>query len=192
MARHMTFENTAGLRKGQALALQVGSDRSTAYRCSIKAVFQSCNILARKPLYGMLLPPKVEQTPIKTLVSPSRTAGERSVRSFASKEVNPDLPQKVMETILLDSVHVVFLRRFDLSFRLVAVVGEFRIENILLWRIYELWAWSRNCETSEWPGYRVITTVEEANKFIIAVFISENLWLPSTGVAFQAGLIGGM
>eukprot|EP01018_Ginkgo_biloba_P040922 Gb_38211 [translate_table: standard] len=74
----MTFENTAGLRKGQAAAL-VGSDRSTAYRCSIKgyqdtlyahpqrqfyycdiygtidfifgnsaAVFQSCNILARK------------------------------------------------------------------------------------------------------------------------------------------------
>eukprot|EP01018_Ginkgo_biloba_P011015 Gb_40543 [translate_table: standard] len=32
----MTFENISGLRKGQASALKVGSDRSTSYRCSIK------------------------------------------------------------------------------------------------------------------------------------------------------------
>ncbi|XP_042036915.1 probable pectinesterase/pectinesterase inhibitor 34 [Salvia splendens] len=39
-----------------------------------------------------------------------------------------------------------------------------------------------------WPGYRVITAVEEANKFTVAQFIYGSSWLPSTGVAFSAGL----
>uniref|UniRef100_A0A7N0U3V5 Pectinesterase n=1 Tax=Kalanchoe fedtschenkoi TaxID=63787 RepID=A0A7N0U3V5_KALFE len=39
-----------------------------------------------------------------------------------------------------------------------------------------------------WPGYRVITSVIEATKFSVAQFISGSSWLPSTGVAFLAGL----
>ncbi|CAM8900513.1 unnamed protein product [Rhodiola kirilowii] len=39
-----------------------------------------------------------------------------------------------------------------------------------------------------WPGYRVITSVIEAAKFSVAQFISGSSWLPSTGVAFLAGL----
>lgn len=39
-----------------------------------------------------------------------------------------------------------------------------------------------------WPGYRVITAPEEASKFTVAQFISGSQWLPSTGVAFEAGL----
>ncbi|KAL1553100.1 putative pectinesterase/pectinesterase inhibitor 34 [Salvia divinorum] len=40
----------------------------------------------------------------------------------------------------------------------------------------------------KWPGYRVITAVEEASKFTVAQFIYGSSWLPSTGVAFLAGL----
>ncbi|KAJ8558115.1 hypothetical protein K7X08_004881 [Anisodus acutangulus] len=39
-----------------------------------------------------------------------------------------------------------------------------------------------------WPGYRVITSTEEASKFTVAQFIFGSSWLPSTGVAFLAGL----
>ncbi|OAY80569.1 putative pectinesterase/pectinesterase inhibitor 34 [Ananas comosus] len=39
-----------------------------------------------------------------------------------------------------------------------------------------------------WPGYRVITSPEEANKFTVAQFIYGSSWLPSTGVSFLAGL----
>ncbi|KAH6822166.1 Plant invertase/pectin methylesterase inhibitor superfamily [Perilla frutescens var. hirtella] len=39
-----------------------------------------------------------------------------------------------------------------------------------------------------WPGYRVITAVEEASKFTVGQFIFGSAWLPSTGVAFLAGL----
>ncbi|XP_020216991.1 probable pectinesterase/pectinesterase inhibitor 61 [Cajanus cajan] len=40
----------------------------------------------------------------------------------------------------------------------------------------------------KWPGYRVITSRVEANRFTVAQFISGSAWLPSTGVAFAAGL----
>ncbi|KAM7273028.1 hypothetical protein ACFE04_027692 [Oxalis oulophora] len=39
-----------------------------------------------------------------------------------------------------------------------------------------------------WPGYRVITSQVEASKFTVAEFIYGSSWLPSTGVAFLAGL----
>ncbi|GMI95280.1 Pectin Methylesterase 34 [Hibiscus trionum] len=39
-----------------------------------------------------------------------------------------------------------------------------------------------------WPGYRVITSEIEAAKFTVAQFIYGSAWLPSTGVAFLAGL----
>ncbi|KDP27467.1 hypothetical protein JCGZ_20123 [Jatropha curcas] len=40
----------------------------------------------------------------------------------------------------------------------------------------------------KWPGYRVITSTVEASKFTVAEFIYGSSWLPSTGVAFLAGL----
>ncbi|KAK4485352.1 hypothetical protein RD792_007991 [Penstemon davidsonii] len=40
----------------------------------------------------------------------------------------------------------------------------------------------------KWPGYRVITSTAEASKFTVGQFIYGSSWLPSTGVAFLAGL----
>lgn len=40
----------------------------------------------------------------------------------------------------------------------------------------------------KWSGYRVITSAIEAAKFTVGKFIYGSSWLPSTGVAFVAGL----
>ncbi|KAI8540471.1 hypothetical protein RHMOL_Rhmol09G0266400 [Rhododendron molle] len=40
----------------------------------------------------------------------------------------------------------------------------------------------------KWPGYRVINSTVEASKFTVAQFIFGSSWLPSTGVAYLAGL----
>ncbi|KAF2291889.1 hypothetical protein GH714_036002 [Hevea brasiliensis] len=40
----------------------------------------------------------------------------------------------------------------------------------------------------KWPGYRVINSTVEASRFTVAEFIYGSSWLPSTGVAFLAGL----
>ncbi|KAL9338346.1 hypothetical protein Peur_070115 [Populus x canadensis] len=40
----------------------------------------------------------------------------------------------------------------------------------------------------KWPGYKVITSAEEASEFTVANFIGGRSWLPATGVQFAAGL----
>lgn len=40
----------------------------------------------------------------------------------------------------------------------------------------------------KWPGYHVFTSGAEAMNFTVAQFIYGNLWLPSTGVGYTAGL----
>ncbi|XP_057985783.1 pectinesterase/pectinesterase inhibitor PPE8B isoform X2 [Hevea brasiliensis] len=39
-----------------------------------------------------------------------------------------------------------------------------------------------------WPGYHIFNTSYQANNFTVAQFIEGNLWLPSTGVRYTAGL----
>ncbi|KAH8489441.1 hypothetical protein H0E87_024892, partial [Populus deltoides] len=41
-----------------------------------------------------------------------------------------------------------------------------------------------------WPGYHSSLTSVEAQKFTVGSFISGNVWLPPTGVAFDSGLGG--
>lgn len=42
----------------------------------------------------------------------------------------------------------------------------------------------------QWPGYHASITTTVAQGFTVDGFISGNLWLPSTGVSFDSGLIG--
>lgn len=39
-----------------------------------------------------------------------------------------------------------------------------------------------------WPGYHIFNTSYQASNFTVAQFIEGNLWLPSTGVKYTAGL----
>ncbi|KAK7411789.1 hypothetical protein VNO78_03228 [Psophocarpus tetragonolobus] len=40
----------------------------------------------------------------------------------------------------------------------------------------------------KWPGYHVMNDSSQVNNFTVTKFIEGNLWLPSTGVTFTAGL----
>lgn len=39
-----------------------------------------------------------------------------------------------------------------------------------------------------WPGFHVLTDPKEANDYTVAQFIQGNMWLPTTGVKYTAGL----
>ncbi|CAK7352266.1 unnamed protein product [Dovyalis caffra] len=40
----------------------------------------------------------------------------------------------------------------------------------------------------KWPGYHILNDSTQASNFTVAQFIEGNLWLPSTGVRYTAGL----
>ncbi|KAF8025941.1 hypothetical protein BT93_F2694, partial [Corymbia citriodora subsp. variegata] len=40
----------------------------------------------------------------------------------------------------------------------------------------------------KWPGFHILNSTAQANNFTVAQFIDGNSWLPSTGVAYTAGL----
>lgn len=40
----------------------------------------------------------------------------------------------------------------------------------------------------KWPGYHIMNDSSQANNFTVTEFIKGNLWLPTTGVTFTAGL----
>ncbi|KAG6726001.1 hypothetical protein I3842_02G059400 [Carya illinoinensis] len=42
----------------------------------------------------------------------------------------------------------------------------------------------------KWPGYHASLTSADAQSFTVAGFIAGHLWLPSTGVSFDSGLLG--
>ncbi|KAK7258753.1 hypothetical protein RIF29_24338 [Crotalaria pallida] len=66
--------------------------------------------------------------------------------------------------------------------------GEFALDTLYYGEYMNFGPGAAIGQRVKWPGYRVITSTVEANRFTVAHFISGSSWLPATGVAFLAGL----
>lgn len=217
IARDMGFENTAGPRNHQAIALLVGSDHSALYRCSIKgyqdtlyaytqrqfyrecdiygsvdfifgnavAVFQSCNILARKGLGGRSF------ITAQGRIDPNQNTGFsiHMCRVIAAdKNSDPTYlgrPWKpYSRTVYMQS----YLDKIIAPAGWYPWSGNFALKTLYYGEYMNTGPGAGTANRVNWPGYHRITSTAEASKYTVAEFISGNSWLPSTGVAFQAGL----
>uniref|UniRef100_A0A2P2J6L2 pectinesterase n=1 Tax=Rhizophora mucronata TaxID=61149 RepID=A0A2P2J6L2_RHIMU len=223
IARDMTFENTAGPAKHQAVALRVGADHAVVYRCNIigyqdtlyvhsnrqfyrecdiygtvdficgnaAVVLQNCSLYARKPMpmQKNTITAQNRKDPnqntgisihaCRILATPDLEASKGAFPTYLGRPWKQYSRVVVMLSYIGDHVHP----RGWLEWN-----GAFALDSLYYGEYMNYGPGAAVGQRVNWPGYRVITSAAEASKFTVAQFIYGSSWLPSTGVAFSAGL----
>ncbi|KAK3204662.1 hypothetical protein Dsin_018708 [Dipteronia sinensis] len=226
IARDITFVNSAGGDKHQAVALRVGSDKSVIFRCSIlgyqdslythskrqfyrdtdiygtvdfifgnsAVVFQNCNIYARKPVSSGLR----NFITAQGRTDPNQNTGIsiHNCKIAAASDLAPSKsnfvtylgrPWKkysrtvVMQTYLDDLIHPSGWSPWS---------GNFALDSLYYGEYSNTGPGASTSGRVRWASYHSALTSTQAQAFTVAAFISGNLWLPSTGVSFDSGLLG--
>lgn len=223
IARDMTFENYAGPKKHQAVALRVGADHSVVYRCQIigyqdslyvhsqrqfyrecdiygtvdfifgnaAVVLQSCNIYARKPMESqkVTITAQNRKDPnqntgisihsCKLLADNDLKASKGSFQTFLGRPWKMYSRTVYLLSYMGDHIDPQGWLEWD---------GTFALDTLYYGEYMNYGPGAAIGKRVKWPGYRVITSAIEASRFTVAKFIYGSSWLPSTGVAFLAGL----
>ncbi|KAJ8755028.1 hypothetical protein K2173_015540 [Erythroxylum novogranatense] len=224
IARDITFVNSAGPDKNQAVALRVGSDKSVIFRCSIlgyqdtlytlskrqfyrdtdiygtvdfifgnsAVVFQNCNIYARKPLSGQKnyvtaqgRSDENQNTGISIhncrIVAASDLAGSNSRITYLGRPWKQYSRTVIMQSFLDNSINPSGWSPWS---------GSFALSTLYYGEYMNSGPGASTSGRVHWAGYRGTLSADEAQEFTVGSFIGGNLWLPSTGVSFDSGLIG--
>eukprot|EP01018_Ginkgo_biloba_P023488 Gb_21388 [translate_table: standard] len=155
-------------------------------------VLQNCNIFARRPM-----PTQKNTITAQNRKDPNQNTGIsiHNCKVGAAADLVPvkssfptylGRPWKMysrtvyMQTFLDDLIHP----RGWLEWS-----GDFALKTLYYGEYMNYGPGSKLGGRVKWLGYRIITTEDEANKFTVSQFISGSTWLPSTGIAFVAGLL---
>ncbi|KAL6974671.1 pectinesterase [Sarracenia purpurea var. burkii] len=232
IARDMTFENTAGPQKHQAVAFRSDSDLSVLFRCAIRgyqdtlyahsmrqfyrechitgtvdfifgdaaAIFQNCQILARKGLQNQkntitAQGRKDPTEPTGFSIQFSNISGEPDL--LASLNSNSSSNAKATPTYLGRPWKLCSRTVFMQSYMSIAIKPEGWLEwngtfalDTLFYGEYMNYGPGAGLGTRvNWPGFHAMNDSALANNFTVAQFLLGNSWLPSTGVKYTAGLM---
>ncbi|XP_010526022.1 PREDICTED: probable pectinesterase/pectinesterase inhibitor 44 [Tarenaya hassleriana] len=223
LARDITFQNTAGPEKHQAVAMRSDSDLSVFYRCAMKGyqdtlythtmrqfyrdcivtgtvdfifgdatvVFQNCQILARRGL-----PNQKNTITAQGRKDPNQPTGFSIQFSNISAEADL-IPYLNTTRTYLGRPWKQYSRTVFLQNYMSNVVrpegwlewnGDFALDTLFYGEFMNYGPGSGLGGRVKWPGYRVFNDSAQANNFTVAQFIDGNLWIPSTGVRYTAGL----
>ncbi|CAA6658714.1 unnamed protein product [Spirodela intermedia] len=125
------------------------------------AVFQNCNITARRPLPHQ----------------------KNSVTAHGRKYPDQNTGFSI------HACNIIFEEEDTTGGGMAAMGGGLRPEHSLLRRVYEHGPASAVVGRVQWPGFHVITDRQVASNFTVGTFIDGDVWLPATGVRYTAGLI---
>ncbi|XP_002527752.2 pectinesterase [Ricinus communis] len=218
MAKGITFVNSAGPNKHQAVALRVASDKSVIYQCSLEAnqdtlythskrqfyrdtdiygtidfifgnsavVIQNCNIFARKPSGDK------NYVTAQGRTDPNQNTGIsihncKITSESGSKVTYLGRPwQKYARVVIMQS----FLDGSINPAGWFPWSGSFALNTLYYAEYMNSGPGASTSGRVKWPGYKGILSSAAAQTFTVGNFIEGNMWLPSTGVSFDSGLIG--
>ncbi|KAI7725766.1 hypothetical protein M8C21_002854 [Ambrosia artemisiifolia] len=154
-------------------------------------VFQSCNIYARKPmpLQKVTITAQNRKDPnqntgisihvCRLVAQPDLEASKASFPTYLGRPWKLYARTVYMQTYMGDHIHP----RGWLEWN-----GAFALDTLYYGEYMNNGPGAALAQRVKWPGYRVITSTVEASRFTVGQFIYGSSWLPSTGVAFLAGL----
>ncbi|EOY30123.1 hypothetical protein QUC31_020423 [Theobroma cacao] len=223
IARDITFENTAGPQKHQAVALRSDSDLSVFFRCAIRGyqdslythtmrqffreckitgtvdfifgdatvVFQYCQILAKQGL-----PNQKNTITAQGRKDPNQPTGF-SIQ-FCNISADTDLLPFVNSTATyLGRPWKLYSRTIIMQSYISNAIRpegwlewnqDFALDTLFYAEFLNFGPGAGLGSRVKWPGYHALNNSAQAANFTVAQFIEGNLWLPSTGVKYTAGL----
>ncbi|KAG7949045.1 hypothetical protein I3843_13G039800 [Carya illinoinensis] len=223
VAVDVTFRNTAGPEKHQAVALRSNADLSTFYRCSFEgyqdtlyahslrqfyrecdiygtvdfifgnaaAVFQSCNIYARKPLANQK----------NSLTAQGRSDPDQNTGISIHNctiEAAPDLAMALNSTLnYLGRPWRVYSRTVYMQSYIGSLIhpvgwlewnGTVGIDTLYYGEFENYGPGADTGMRVHWPGYSLMNASQALN-FTVYNFTMGYTWLPDTDIPFSAGLV---
>ncbi|AES58772.1 putative pectinesterase [Medicago truncatula] len=154
-------------------------------------VFQKCNIYARKPMAQQknTITAQNRKDPnqntgisihdCRILPAPDLASSKGSIETYLGRPWKMYSRTVYMLSYMGDHVHPHGWLEWN---------GDFALKTLYYGEYMNFGPGAAIGQRVKWPGYRVITSTLEANRYTVAQFISGSSWLPSTGVAFLAGL----
>ncbi|KAJ4840771.1 hypothetical protein Tsubulata_021338 [Turnera subulata] len=154
-------------------------------------VFQNCNLVARKPMdnqsnmvtaQGRTDPNQNTGTSIQkcnVIASSDLTPVKGKIKTYLGRPWKEYSRTVYMQSYIGDHI--------DPSGWSVWT-GDFALKTLYYGEYMNNGPGAGTSKRVKWPGYRVITSAAEAQKFTVASLIQGGAWLKSTGVAYTEGL----
>ncbi|KAK9202487.1 hypothetical protein WN944_017698 [Citrus x changshan-huyou] len=164
-ARDMTFENTAGPHKHQAVAPRVSSDLSVFYRCSFKGYQDTLFTLSLRQFY--------RDCQIYGTI-------DFIFGDAAAVFQNCDIFDREPRILLLLKVpsRVTWTQPTTSAKAEVAYYAEYLNAGL----------GAATANRVKWPGFHVLNNPQQAAPFTVTGFIQGDSWIPATGVPFWLGI----
>ncbi|KAF3440008.1 hypothetical protein FNV43_RR18286 [Rhamnella rubrinervis] len=196
-ARDMTFQNTPGPEKHQAVALRVSSDLSVLYRCSFKAYqhtlyahslrqfYRDCHIYGVPKISSSAMPRDAsETTGIVIHGSRIRTALEFSAVKGTFRSYLGRPWKKYSRTIVLKTDKDSLVHPTGWTERR----GSYALSRLFYGEYMNTGIGAKPKQRVKWPGFHVIGRQEQASPFSVSNFIQGGSWILATGVPVWLGV----
>ncbi|CAL5199118.1 unnamed protein product [Lathyrus oleraceus] len=218
IARDVSFENTAGPEKHQAVALKSSSDHSVFYRCgifgyqdslyahSMRQFYRECKITGTVDfIFGdatavfqkcQILARQGMPDQKNTITAQGRQHPTQPT-GFSFQFCNISADTEVTSPTYLGRPWKTYSRTiFMQSYMSDAIrpegwlewVGSFALDTLYYGEYMNSGPGAEVANRVKWSGYHVLNDSSEAIKYTVAQFIEGNLWLPATGVSYDSGL----
>ncbi|KAI9090382.1 hypothetical protein K1719_028717 [Acacia pycnantha] len=183
LARDITFENTAGHAKHQAVALRVGSDFAAFYQCDFLGYQDTLYVHHNRQFFISCL-----------ITGTVDFIFGNSAALFQDCDIHARLPDPGRRTW---SLHRVGSTRIRIPSTISDVIdpvgwhewnGDFALNTLFYGEYQNSGAGAGTANRVKWKGYKVITSASEAQQFTAASFIGGSNWLGSTGFPVSLGL----